>query len=123
MVTKNSISYEQAYNVGDALGINWNVIDINQFRRGLEVELEHGLVANSTDVTHNDILLTGKIALAHLNELSDYYTRLEVIENVKFNVSSTNQLINKKSNNSLFAGLALGVGLVMLGKYITKNKA
>jgi hypothetical protein len=43
---------------------------------GLEVELEHGLHNPTTDVTHNDPVMTGKIALAHLNEFPDYYTRL-----------------------------------------------
>jgi hypothetical protein len=47
---------------------------------GLDVELEHGLVDPSTDVTGNDPILTGKIALAHLNEFADYYTRLEKME-------------------------------------------
>jgi hypothetical protein len=47
---------------------------------GLDVELEHGLRAPSTDVTGDDPILTGKIALAHLNEFADYYTRLEKME-------------------------------------------
>lgn len=47
---------------------------------GLEVELEHGLNDPSTDVTGNDPILTGKIALAHLNEFGDYYTRLKKME-------------------------------------------
>ena len=47
---------------------------------GLDVELEHGLIDPSTDVTGNDPILTGKIALAHLNEFADYYTRLEKME-------------------------------------------
>ena len=47
---------------------------------GLDVELEHGLIDPSTDVTGNDPILTGKIAIAHLNEFADYYTRLEKME-------------------------------------------
>ena len=54
--------------------------DLEQFRMGLDVELEHGLVSPKTDVTGNDWNLTGKIALAHLNEFPDYYTRLELME-------------------------------------------
>jgi hypothetical protein len=46
----------------------------------LDVELEHGLVDPSTNVTGDDPILTGKIALAHLNEFADYYTRLEKME-------------------------------------------
>ncbi len=48
---------------------------------GMNVELEHGSRDPSTDVTGNDPLLTGKIALAHLNEFPDYYTRLTAMEN------------------------------------------
>lgn len=51
-----------------------------QFHAGLGVELEHGSVAPKTDVTHDDPLLTGKIALAHLTEFPDYYTRLAKME-------------------------------------------
>ena len=47
---------------------------------GLDVELEHGLASPQTNVTNDDPLMTGKIALAHLNEFSDYYTRLEKLE-------------------------------------------
>jgi len=47
---------------------------------GLEVELEHGARDPETNVTHDDPLLTGKIALAHLNEFPDYYTRLAKME-------------------------------------------
>jgi len=53
---------------------------VEQFRMGLDVELEHGLNDPSTDVTGDDPILTGKIALAHLNEFADYYTRLEKME-------------------------------------------
>jgi hypothetical protein len=53
---------------------------VEQFRKGLDVELEHGLHDPSTDVTGNDPIITGKIALAHLNEFADYYTRLEKME-------------------------------------------
>ena len=53
---------------------------MDQFRRGMDVELEHGSVDENTNVTNNDPLITGKIALAHLNEFSDYYDRLEKME-------------------------------------------
>ena len=61
--------------------IDWNKYDINQFRAGLDVELEHGKVNPITNVTNDDPIMTGKIALAHLNEFPDYYTRLAKIEN------------------------------------------
>jgi hypothetical protein len=66
----------QARTIGDQLGIDWSHIDVEEFRQGLDIELEHGLHDPSTNVTGNDPILTGKIALAHLNEFPDYYTRL-----------------------------------------------
>ena len=80
MSTKQHFTNEQARQIGDTLGIDWNRFDVEQFRMGLDVELEHGLHDPSTDVTHNDPVITGKIALAHLNEFPDYYTRLEKME-------------------------------------------
>ena len=80
MSTKQYFRTEQARDIGDKLGINWSHFDVEQFRMGLDVELEHGLRAPSTDVTGDDPILTGKIALAHLNEFADYYTRLEKME-------------------------------------------
>lgn len=71
---------DKAKAVGDAIGIDWNKVDFDQFSRGLAVELEHGSQDPETDVTHDDLLLTGKIAWAHLKELPDYYTRLARIE-------------------------------------------
>ncbi|MGB6363339.1 MAG: DUF5661 family protein, partial [Thermoanaerobaculia bacterium] len=53
---------------------------IDEFRMGLSVELEHGAHDPETDVTDDDLLLTGKIALAHLKEFPDYYTRLARME-------------------------------------------
>jgi len=75
-------STEEAKKIGEAIGIDWSKskFNIEQFRIGLEVELEHGTQDPATDVTHDDPLLTGKIALAHLNELPDYYTRLALME-------------------------------------------
>jgi hypothetical protein len=62
------------------LGIRLDNFDPEQFRRGLDVELEHGTANPATDVTHDDPLMTGKIALAHLTEFFDYYTRLAKME-------------------------------------------
>jgi hypothetical protein len=66
--------------VGDELGIKWDKFDVDQFRRGMDVELEHGTRDPETNVTNDDPIMTGKIALAHLNEFSDYYDRLEEME-------------------------------------------
>jgi hypothetical protein len=73
-------SFEDAKRIGDVLGINWNDVDIEEFRMGLMVELEHGLRDPETNVTGDDEILTGKIALAHLKEFPDYYTRLDKLE-------------------------------------------
>ena len=80
MSNKRQFSAEQARSIGMQLGIDWAQIDLEQFRRGLEVELEHGARDPETNVTHDDPMLTGKIAWAHLKELPDYYTRLAVME-------------------------------------------
>ncbi|MCL4264070.1 MAG: hypothetical protein KJ069_12675 [Anaerolineae bacterium] len=80
MSTQTHFTMEQAREIGDRLGIKWDRFDVEQFRMGLEVELEHGRHDPTTDVTGNDPLLTGKIALAHLNEFADYYTRLQKME-------------------------------------------
>lgn len=79
-MSKREFTSEEARAVGDALSIDWAVIDIEQFRIGLAIELEHGGVDPKTNVTDDSLVLTGKIALAHLNEYPDYYTRLEKLE-------------------------------------------
>ena len=122
MITTKNVTREQAYQIGEALMVNWNVIDINQFKRGLEVELEHGSIDAKTDVTHNDMILTGKIALAHLNELSDYYTRLETIENVNTKVAN-NIKEEKNFKSSLFAGLVVGGAFMLFTNYLKKKKS
>ena len=71
---------QEAKKVGEKLGIKWNKFDLDQFRRGMVVELEHGSRDEKTNVTNDDALVTGKIALAHLNEFPDYYDRLEKLE-------------------------------------------
>jgi uncharacterized protein DUF5661 len=73
-------SEDEARRIGNALGIDWSSVDFEQFKMGLEVELEHGKVNSQTNVTNYDPMMTGKIAWAHLNELPDYYTRLKKIE-------------------------------------------
>ncbi len=70
----------EATEVGDSLGVDWKVIPLEEFRLGLTVELEHGLQDPQTNVTGDDLVLTGKITLAHLKEFSDYYTRLAKME-------------------------------------------
>lgn len=71
---------EEAKAVGDQLGIDWKDFDAEQFRMGMDVELEHGLHDPETNVTDDDALVTGKIAWAHLKEFPDYYYRLHEME-------------------------------------------
>lgn len=78
--SRKSFSAEEAKKTGESLGIKWDKYDIAQFRAGMNVELEHGARDSRTNITNDDLLLTGKIALAHLNEFSDYYTRLKEME-------------------------------------------
>ena len=80
MTTKKPISIEEAKQIGEQLGITWDTFDVDQYKIGMDVELEHGTANPLTNVTNDDLLLTGKIALAHLNEFPDYYTRLLKME-------------------------------------------
>lgn len=79
---KKSFTILEAKEIANKLAIDFNneKYDLEQFRRGLDVELEHGKVNPITNVTDDDPLLTGKIALAHLNEFPDYYIRLSKLE-------------------------------------------
>lgn len=80
MTTKEHFTTEQAKEIGEQLGIKWDKFDVEQFRHGIDIELEHGTVDSNTNVTNDDPLTTGKIALAHLNEFPDYYDRLDKME-------------------------------------------
>ncbi len=82
MNEQRSFTTAEARRVGEQIGIDWESapFDVEQFRKGLDVELEHGLRDPATNVTGDDPVVTGKIALAHLNEFPDYYTRLHQME-------------------------------------------
>ena len=80
MQKPKQFSTDEARRIGTALSVDWNQVDLEQFRMGLCVELEHGTTDPETNVTDDDKSLTGKIALAHLNEFPDYYTRLATME-------------------------------------------
>ncbi len=77
---KKEFTLEEAQAIGAKIGIDFNKFDVEQFRMGLGIELEHGSDDPETNVTNGDVYLTGKIAWAHLKEISDYYTRLEKME-------------------------------------------
>jgi uncharacterized protein DUF5661 len=82
MSEKQVFTVEQARATGEQIGIDWTSsrFDPEQFRMGMDVELEHGTQDDATNVTDDDIVVTAKIARAHLNEFPDYYTRLAVME-------------------------------------------
>jgi hypothetical protein len=80
MSEKKHFTGEEARKYGEILGIDWSRFDVDQFRDGMDVELEHGSIDPLTNVTNDDPLMTAKIALAHLNEFPDYYIRLEKME-------------------------------------------
>ncbi|MBU3941657.1 MAG: hypothetical protein KKF74_01975 [Nanoarchaeota archaeon] len=80
MAPKKEFTEKEAKEIGQKLGINWKRFDVDQFRKGMNVELEHGLRDPKTNVSNDDPTTTGKIALAHLNEFPDYYDRLEKME-------------------------------------------
>ena len=81
-MSRKSFTAEEARRIGEQIGIDWSSapFDVDEFRAGMDVELEHGIHDLATNVTNDDAAVTGKIALAHLNEFPDYYVRLEKME-------------------------------------------
>ncbi len=79
-MAKREFTAEEARRIGDQIGVDWSHFDLEEFRMGLGVELEHGAHDDQTNVTNDDEMATGKIALAHLKEIRDYYTRLLAME-------------------------------------------
>jgi hypothetical protein len=82
LTTKQYFTKDEARAIATELEIDFGALgcDLEQFRMGLGVELEHGPRDAKTDVSGNDSIVTGKIALAHLTEFPDYYTRLAILE-------------------------------------------
>lgn len=77
---RKEFTNDEASEIGKKIGIDFAKINLEQFRLGLTVEFEHGSNDPDTNVTNDDIYLTGKIAWAHLKEIPDYYTRLKKME-------------------------------------------
>ncbi len=79
---KKTVTIAEAEDIASTIGIDWTTakFDLDQFRRGMEVEFEHGLRDPQTNVTNDDPVVTGKISWAHLKEFPDYYTRLDKLE-------------------------------------------
>jgi DNA-directed RNA polymerase alpha subunit len=80
MAGSKHFAAEEGRRLGEKLGVDWSRFDVEQFRMGMDVELEHGKISPATNVTDDDPTMTAKIALAHLNEFPDYYTRLAKLE-------------------------------------------
>jgi Protein of unknown function (DUF5661) len=100
MSKKKIFTLDQAKTIGEQLGISWDKFDLEQFRAGLGVELEHGAVNQTTNVTDDDRLMTGKIALAHLTEFPDYYTRLAKMEAEAKSFWDSKKIIKKTTSGS-----------------------
>ena len=79
---KRTYDLAEASGIAESLEVDFakSGFDVSQFLAGLDVEAEHGAADPATNVTNDDPLTTGKIALAHLYELPDYYTRLKKME-------------------------------------------
>ncbi|MEK7594323.1 MAG: DUF5661 family protein [Patescibacteria group bacterium] len=77
---KKEFTMDEAEALGILVGIDFDVVDLDQFRQGLAIELEHGTNDPETNVTDDDAVITAKIAWAHLKEIPDYYTRLSAME-------------------------------------------
>ena len=82
MTSTPHFTAERARGIGETIGIDWATapFDVEQFRAGMDVEYEHGSHDTQTDVTGDDPITTGKIALAHMKEFPDYYERLARME-------------------------------------------
>lgn len=77
---KKEFTLEEAKTLGESVGMDFAQFDLEEFRKGLSVELEHGTADPETNVTNDDETMTAKIAWAHLMEIPDYYTRLLKME-------------------------------------------
>ena len=82
MAERTTLTADEARTYGEESGIDWSTspFDVDEFRDGMDVELEHGLHDEETNVTGDDPHVTARIAWAHLKEFPDYYTRLERME-------------------------------------------
>jgi len=121
--TKTSFTTAEAMEIARRLGIDFNKekFDIEQFRMGLDVELEHGLRDPFTNVTYNDPILTGKIALAHLREFPDYYTRLAKLEEEAKAYWSTSRGLDRQTKEFTLSELAQYDGTKGKPAYVAVN--
>jgi hypothetical protein len=82
VTSRSRFTLDEARAAGERIGVDWGAapFDVEQFRMGMDVELEHGTRDPRTNVTDDDVTMTAKIARAHLNDFPDYYTRLAKME-------------------------------------------
>lgn len=117
---ERTFTTDDARRIGEQIGVDWSQapFDVEQLRIGMEVELEHELHDLLTNVTDNDPIVTAKIALAHLNEFADYYTRLERMEakrlsRVRSSIAKTGIATTFASTGVLLLGAALMVAFLL----------
>ena len=121
MEVKKVFSLDEAKAVGEKIGVDWRKYSLEQFRAGMNVELEHGLADEDTNVTNDNPVVTGKIALAHLKEFPDYYIRLEQMEEAakEGRVSTEHYYGDLVRKLFMIGGVVMVVGLPFIGSFIT----
>ena len=76
MKKRKQLSSEEAKRIGEALHIDWDQVDLEQFRQDLMGNHNQGSIDPETGLTYDGVLLTGKVVLDHMQEFPDYFTRL-----------------------------------------------
>lgn len=89
------INKDAALRVADILKIKFDKFSFDEFYDGMNIEMEHGLINPATNVTNDDLILTAKIALAHLNEFPNYYNR-------EYGLIAFEAMLKDKLNNRYF---------------------
>jgi predicted heme/steroid binding protein/rubrerythrin len=122
-IAKTSFTTEEALQIARALGIDFSKekFDVEQFRMGLNTELEHGRKYFPTNVTGDDPIITGKIALAHLREFPDYYTRLAKLEEEAKAYWSTRHNFYRQTREFTLSELAQYDGSMGRPAYVAVN--
>lgn len=101
---KKEFSLKEAKDIASRLGTKLSTKGLGQFKKGLKVELEHGKEATkegiNANVTNDDPIKTGKIALAHIKEYPRYYNGLKTMEDKEYKKSNLKAIIKKRTNES-----------------------
>ena len=80
MKKRKQISSEEAQRIGESLHLDWDRIDLEQFRQGLMGEVDEANMDPETGRTYDSVLLSGKLVVAHMQEFPDYFTRLKKLK-------------------------------------------